>query len=118
MRVNGAQLFLSPVSQRSPFPPHLTPRPLGKNWHTPRTPLRLSTTYSSTKNASSSTTSYALRTSHTKALAATKAKEKEMKDEKEADRAVRPHLRPFPLPAASRCPPSIANWFKMATRQL
>jgi rRNA-processing protein CGR1 len=51
----------------------------GKQWHEKRTPFR--------KNAG--LTSYQKRAEDTKARAAVKAKEKEMQDEKEADRQVR-----------------------------
>ncbi|KAF2498918.1 Cgr1-domain-containing protein [Lophium mytilinum] len=53
----------------------------GKQWHEKRAPLR--------KNAG--LTSYQKRAEDTKVLAAIKAKEKEMKDEKEAERLVGLH---------------------------
>jgi len=52
----------------------------GKQWHDQKTAFR----------PKAGLTSYAKRTEERKALAAVKAKEKEMKDEKEAERQVRP----------------------------
>lgn len=50
----------------------------GKQWHAPKTAFR----------PTAGQTSYAKRTEDRKAMAAMKAKEKEMKDEKEAGRQV------------------------------
>lgn len=57
--------------------------PLGKQWHAPKTAFR----------PGSGLTSYEKRAKERVALAAMKAKEKEMKDEKEAERQVRQELR-------------------------
>ena len=52
---------------------------LGKQWHEPKSAFRLK----------AGNTTYEKRQEERKAMAAVKAKEKEMKDEKEAERQVR-----------------------------
>ncbi|KAK8181810.1 Cgr1 family-domain-containing protein [Phyllosticta capitalensis] len=74
MRKNGTPLLrcnIVPAAHTSP----------GKHWHQPKKAFR----------PTAGLTSYAKRAEERKALAAVKAKEKELKDEKEAARQVR-HL--------------------------
>ena len=61
----------------------LTNRVTGKQWHAQKSAFR----------PTSGQTSYEKRTAGRKAMTAMKAKEKEMKDEKEEERQVRPNFR-------------------------
>lgn len=61
-------------------------RQIGKQWHAPKKAFR----------PGSGLTSYEKRAKERVALATVKAKEKEMKDEKEAERQVRPSRPPSP----------------------
>lgn len=77
MRKNGMNIVLS----SDPADAWLTSY-LGKQWHTPRKAFR----------PTAGLISYEQREKRRLAMAVTKAKEKEMKEEKEAERQVRPTM--------------------------
>ena len=79
MRVNGTHLSLLPLNL---IEPPLTLLPAGKQWHPNKSAFR----------PRANQKSYAKRAEDRKALSAIKAKEKEMKDEKEAERQVRKEM--------------------------